>query len=139
MMLTVTDQQDTPVTGHRHHIPCNMFLYHVKTSSSDTLGGPRDLSTNSPSEPITRNVGIAGRSDALRKDISAVNLLLMAPGKWTLHQNCISVCPLLRAVALLTDPSQAAVRLSFPIFARGASVLTRQPLGYALLPKAGVV
>ena len=67
-------------------IPVNIFLYHVKTSSSETWGGPRDLSTNSPSESMTRYVGMAGRSEALRKAISVVNLLLTAPGKCTLHE-----------------------------------------------------
>ena len=70
-------------------IPVNIFLYHVRASSSDTSGGPRDLSTNSPSESITRYVGIAGKSEALRNDISVVNLLLTAPGKSTLFRSML--------------------------------------------------
>lgn len=61
-----------------------MFLYQVRTSSFDTFGFPRLLSTGTPSESITRKVGIPGLSAGLMNFMSVVNLLLTAPGKRTL-------------------------------------------------------
>lgn len=62
-----------------------MFLYQVIISSFDTPRGFRFGSSSSPSEFITRKVGILGRSVGLMKLISVVNLLLTAPGNCTLH------------------------------------------------------
>jgi len=43
----------TPLTWLREGAPVNMFLYHVKTSSSRTPDGSRSLSTITPSESMT--------------------------------------------------------------------------------------
>lgn len=43
-----------PTTRLQCSKPVSIFLYHVKTSSSETSGAPRVLSTISPSESMTR-------------------------------------------------------------------------------------
>lgn len=73
----------------KEHQPVNIFLYHVNISSSDTPSILRyfSFSTSTPSESITRYVGIPGPSSGLIKPISVVNLLFIAPGKRTLSLN----------------------------------------------------
>ncbi len=43
----------TPLSQLRRHAPVNIFLYHVKTSSSRISDGSRSLSTITPSESMT--------------------------------------------------------------------------------------
>lgn len=110
-----------------------MFLYHVKTSSSDTSGAALDLSTISPSESMTRYVGIAGRSEAFRKDMSVVNLLLTAPGNSTLDQFCVRMRPFKRPMprpgvnGQLTGLILVFVRLSWSIVVEHMWVWGSQP------------
>ncbi len=47
------------------------------------------MSTTTPSESMTRYVGIAGRALGCSKDISEVNLLFTAPGKFILNQTVL--------------------------------------------------
>ena len=62
-----------------------MFLYHIVISSLLMPEGFRDSSTTTPSESMTRYVGIAGCVDGCSNDSFVVNLLVTAPGKWTLY------------------------------------------------------
>lgn len=56
-------------------------------------------------------MGIAGRSEALRNDISVVNLLLTAPGNNTLYSQSLSVNFFDRfQEGLVTDPNPVFVR-----------------------------
>lgn len=66
--------------------PVTMFRYHVRTCSSVTSGRCRVSSTMSPSEFITRNVGIGGRVDGRKKSKDAVSGLPTAPGNRDLQQ-----------------------------------------------------
>ena len=69
------------------HAPVNIFLYHVKISSFETLTGrSRSFCTSTPSESMILYVGIFGISDGLIKDMLVVNLLLTAPGNRTLFR-----------------------------------------------------
>ncbi len=68
-------------------LPVNISLYHFTTSCSLTSFGGRSSSTMTPSESMTRYVGMAGYVAGRWKERSVVNLLLTAPGKCTLH-NC---------------------------------------------------
>lgn len=79
----------------RYPQPVNIFLYHVKISSFGTSMDLRDLSTSTPSESMTRYVGILDISVGLMKVMSVVNLLLIAPGNRTLLLSACYMLPII--------------------------------------------
>lgn len=89
-----------------------MFLYHVITSSGSMSDGCLPSSTMIPSESITLYVGIAvcveGRSNAS----FVTNLLLTAPGKWTLERLINTHCVILDCDQPPTGPNRGVERLS---------------------------
>ncbi len=65
-----------------------MFLYHVKTSASETSGCSRLLFSRTPSEFMTRYVAMGGRAEGRRKSIDVLSGLPTAPGKRDLPDWC---------------------------------------------------